>query len=111
MGCFLAITLLAFAGFTVVTCQVQLPCNSVLRQYPSLWIYFQHCECTYSGNFTELVTLANATIHFVPSNQCESEIAVSARGFEEAKGGYECDGEVCVQCAGRWNDTYLCKCF
>ena len=79
----LAATFIAVALLTVTSCQVQLPCDSPLRVFPSLAMFFEHCECVYEE--TELGTMT------VPAEQCRSELAVVVRRRQLATSGYECE--------------------
>ena len=109
MGRFIAITLLVFSVFAMAAGRLQFPCNSPLRAYPSLSIYFEHCECTYSSNYTKTIHPESSVQ--VPQSQCESGWAVPGRGFREATGGYECAPFVfeCVVCTGKWEDFHICE--
>ena len=97
----LAAIVLAVVFLTVASCQVQLPCDSPLRVFPSLARFFEHCECVYEE--TELGTMT------VPAEQCRSELAVVARQL--ATSGYECEDitEETYECVstcqyGDWTD-------
>ena len=74
---------LALAWVTVITCQVQLPCDSVLRSFRSLSRFFEHCEpeCRY-GNWSDVTPVINATPVAVPFNQCKSELALPGERWQ-----------------------------
>ena len=100
----LAATVVAVALLTVASCQVQLPCDSPLRVFPSLARFFEHCECLYEE--TELGTMT------VPAEQCRSELAVVVRRRQLATSGDECEDitEETYECVstcqyGNWADA------
>ena len=52
MGSAIPFVVIAFAGLAVVSCQVQLPCNSILRQFSVYAQYFNTViAATETGHF------------------------------------------------------------
>ena len=68
MSCLTATIVLAIAGLTGVTGQLQLPCDSVLRRLSSFAHLFTHCDCLRS-DWGEWMAI-NRTA--VPASQCPS---------------------------------------
>ena len=114
MGRFTAVAILALAGLGVATCRVQLPCDSLLRRFPTLSIFFEHCNCSY-GNWSDVMPLAGAPPPAVPvpPEECESglKIATGVR-FQRATdyNNFTCgdDGTGCEACAERREEVYSC---
>ena len=95
----LAGTVAAVAWLAVATCQVQLPCDSPLRGFPSLAMFFRHCECVY-GEWTDAAPVPNSAPTTVPAHQCRSELAMPAKRWQLATSGYECENIT--------EETYIC---
>ena len=95
----LAATFTVVAWLTVATCHVQLPCYSPLRIFPSLAMFFEHCECVYD-EWTDVAPSPNAAPTTVSADQCRSELAKPAERWQLATSGYECENIT--------EETYIC---
>ena len=105
MGRFLAFSvLLAFAGLTVVSCQVQFPCNHFLRNFPSLAPLFQHCLCSHE-NSTDVIPKV-ATPVSAPRNECESGQKIPGVRYHY---GFSCNGPGCDVCPVVNTTVFVCK--
>ena len=85
-----AISVIAIAWFAVATCQIQFPCDSLLRHLPAFSQFFAHCECQYT-NWTEWATPVNASPIPVPRNQCNSTVARPEERWRTVISGDECE--------------------
>ena len=101
MGRSLAAMLLTQSCFALVQCQVQYPCDSFLRQFPSLSSFFQHCECRY-GNGRKLFLSSAVRVS-------RSELQIPGVSFQHATGGERCTASGCVPCEDRRETAYVCK--
>ena len=105
MGRFFAFSvLLAFAGLTVVSCQVQFPCDHFLRNLPSLAPLFQHCLCRYE-NSSEVIPIAGPPIS-VPRSECESGVKIPGILYQN---GVSCSAPGCDVCPVKNVSEFVCK--
>ena len=104
MSCFLTIAVLAL-GFTLVNCQVQFPCDHVLRNFSGLSRYFEHCLCRY-GDWSDVVPLADVQLIPVPHNECESGIKhITGTHYQY---GHSCDDPGCDICPVKQEVVFEC---
>ena len=109
MGQLLVLALLVFSGLTLTACQVQFSCDSFLRRFPSLSVFFQHCECHY-GNWTDVIPLENTSALVVPQTECESGLKILGIRYQYATGGESsCNSTGCVPCTDRQENATICK--
>ena len=105
MGRFFAFSvLLAFAGFTVVSCQVQFPCDHFLRTFLSWSSLFQHCLCRYE-NSMNVIPMAGPPIS-VPRSECESGVKIP--GILQQH-GVSCNAPGCDVCPVKNVSVFVCK--
>ena len=95
--------LLAFAGLTVVSCQVQFPCDHFLRIFLSWSSLFQHCQCQYE-NSVDVIPLAGPPIS-VPRSECKSGVKIPGILYQN---GVLCNATGCDECPDRNVSEWFC---
>ena len=108
----LVVMLAFFAGFGLASCRVQLPCDSILRTFPSLSIFFEHCLCSY-GNWSDVVPLVSEVALPVPQTECESGLKIATGQRIQHPTGYNnntCgeNGNGCEACTEKREEVYSC---
>ena len=105
MSYFFTFAVLAFSCFTLVNCQVQFPCDHILRHFPGLSGFFEHCLCRY-GDWSDVVPLTDVQLIPVPLSECES-------GLKNVTGvryqyGESCDDPGCDVCPVKQELVFEC---
>ena len=94
MSHYFTFAVLAFASFTVVNCQVQLPCDHPLHNVPLLSRFFEHYQCQY-GDWSDLVPQPGALPVPVSHSDCESGIRALGVQYQYAQ---SCNDPGCNAC-------------
>ena len=105
MGHLYPLAVLAIACFELAKCQVQFPCDHILRHFPGLSGFFEHCLCQY-GDWSDVVPLAHVQLIPVPRNECAS-------GMKNVTGvryqyGHSCDDPGCDVCPVKQEVMFEC---